>query len=137
MMDENNYDFSFSGLKTSFINYVKKYGISKDNCSDILASFQEAACDVLTAKTVRAARDLGVKRVVVGGGVASNNRLREMLAAALRGRRAFPSSFPSPRLCTDNGAMVAATAHFYADRGLFSALDMRAFSRMRWSRDEC
>ena len=136
MMDENNFDFSFSGLKTSFINYVKKSGISKSNCCDILASFQEAACDVLTAKTVRAARGQGVRRVVVGGGVASNNRLRGMLATACAAEN-ISVSFPSPGFCTDNGAMVAATGYFYADRGLFSGLDMRAFSRMRWSRDQC
>jgi N6-L-threonylcarbamoyladenine synthase len=136
MIDENNYDFSFSGLKTAFINYVRKWGINKHNCTDILASFQEAACEVLTAKTVKAAKGRGVKRVVVGGGVASNNRLREMLARACAGED-ISVSFPSPRFCTDNGAMVAATARFYADKGLFSALDMRAFSRMRWSRDQC
>ncbi len=136
MIDESNHDFSFSGLKTAFINYVKKHGISKSNCSDILASFQEAACDVLTVKTVRVARDLGVKRVVVGGGVASNNRLRDMLAAACVAD-GISVSFPSPGLCTDNGAMVAVTGYFYAERGLFSALDMRAFSRMRWSPDQC
>jgi N6-L-threonylcarbamoyladenine synthase len=136
MMDEKNYDFSFSGLKTSFISYVKKHGINRHNCHDMLASFQEAACEVLTAKTVRAARDQGVKRVVVGGGVARNKRLREMLA-----RRCAEGEisvfFPSPGLCTDNAAMVAATARFYADRGLFSALDVKAFSRMRWSNGAC
>src|SRR5208282_4839941 len=126
MINENNYDFSFSGLKTAFINYVKKNGVSKDNLSDILASFQEAACDVLTAKTVRAARGQGIKRVVVGGGVASNNRLRDMLVRRCAAED-ISVFFPSPGFCTDNGAMVAATAYFYAGRGLFSALDMRAF----------
>ena len=136
MMNEKSYDFSFSGLKTSFISYVKKHGVNKDNCFDVLASFQEAACEVLTAKTVRAALDRSVKRVVVGGGVACNNRLREMLArsCAAEGISVF---FPSPGLCTDNAAMIAATARFYADRGLFSALDMKAFSRMRWSNSAC
>ena len=118
MMDENNYDFSFSGLKTSFINYVKKYGITNSNCSDILASFQEAACDVLTAKTVRAARGQGVKRVVVGGGVASNNRLREMLAKACAAED-ISVFFPSPGLCTDNGAMVAVDCVFLRRKGAF------------------
>ena len=131
MRDEKNYDFSFSGLKTAFINYVKKYGITDENRSDILASFQEAACDVLSAKTVRAARDHGVTRVVVGGGVASNNRLRSVLAARCAAA-GISVSFPAPPLCTDNGAMVAVTAGFYARKGLFSAIDMRAFSRMRW-----
>jgi N6-L-threonylcarbamoyladenine synthase len=136
MNDEDNYDFSFSGLKTSFINYVKKYGISDENRSDILASFQEAACDVLASKTVRAAEELGVPRVVAGGGVAANQRLREALGArcAARGIALF---FPSPGLCADNGAMVAVTGSFYAGQGLFSAIDLKAFSRMRWSPGQC
>ena len=136
MGDEDNYDFSFSGLKTSFINYVKKYGITDYNRSDILSSFQEAACDVLALKTVRAAEELGVPRVVAGGGVAANQRLRETLCArcAARGIEVF---FPSPLLCTDNGAMVAVTGSFYADRGLFSAVDVKAFSRIRWSPGRC
>jgi len=62
--------------------------------------------------------------------------LRGMLATACAAD-SISVSFPSPGLCTDNGAMVAVTAYFYAGRGLFSALDMRAFSRMRWSRDQC
>ncbi len=136
MMDDDTHDFSFSGLKTAFINYVKKYNISKSNCCDILASFQEAACDVLTAKTVRAARSQGIKRVVLGGGVASNNRLRDLLVRRCASEE-ISVFIPSPGLCTDNGAMVAATARFYADSGLFSALDMKVFSRMKWSRDIC
>ncbi|MGD0229461.1 MAG: tRNA (adenosine(37)-N6)-threonylcarbamoyltransferase complex transferase subunit TsaD [Syntrophorhabdales bacterium] len=136
MADEKNYDFSFSGLKTAFINYVKKYGISDDNRYDILASFQEAACDVLSAKTVKAARSEGVARVVVGGGVASNGRLREVLArrCADEGISVF---CPSPHLCTDNGAMVAVTGCFHARKRLFSPIDMKGFSRMRWGRDGC
>jgi N6-L-threonylcarbamoyladenine synthase len=132
MGDEDNYDFSFSGLKTAFINYTKKNGISDDNRSDILASFQEAACDVLSAKTLRAAEGAGVKTVVVGGGVACNMRLREMITARCNSRD-IAVCFPSPEFCTDNGAMVAVTAGFRARRGLFSGLDMMAFSRMKWS----
>jgi N6-L-threonylcarbamoyladenine synthase len=132
MGDESNYDFSFSGLKTAFINYVKKNGISDENRSDILASFQEAACDVLSVKTVKAARDLGVKRVVMGGGVAANGRLRDLVAGrcAVEG---ISVHMPSPKYCTDNGAMIAVTACFYARRRLFSGIDIKAFSRMKWS----
>lgn len=131
MGDEDNYDFSFSGLKTAFINYVKKNGVSDEDRSDILASFQEAACDVLSAKTLKAAQDTGVKTVVVGGGVACNMRLREMITARCSARD-IAVCFPSPALCTDNGAMVAVAAGFRARRGLFSGLDMMAFSRMKW-----
>ncbi len=132
MADESNLDFSFSGLKTAFITYVKKYGITDDNRSHVLASFQEAACDVLALKTVRAARELGVPRIVVGGGVASNRRLREVMVEKCS-PHGISVYFPSPRLCTDNAAMVCVAARFYAERHLFSAIDMKPFSRMRWS----
>ena len=61
MSEENNYDFSFSGLKTAFVNYAKKQGLTDGNSADALASFQEAACDVLALKTARAAKDSGVR----------------------------------------------------------------------------
>jgi N6-L-threonylcarbamoyladenine synthase len=132
MKDESNYDFSFSGLKTAFINYIKKNGITDGSRSDILASFQEAACDVLALKTVKAACDLSVKRVVLGGGVASNKRLRDVVTARCAAE-GVTVHVPSPGFCTDNGAMIAAAAHFYAERKQFSPIDMKAYSRMKWS----
>ncbi len=132
MREEDNYDFSFSGLKTAFINYVKKNGITDSNRSDVLASFQEAACDVLASKTARAARDLSVERVVLGGGVASNKRLREVMAAKCAGE-GISMYVPTPGFCTDNGAMIACTAAFYAAKGAFSPMDMKAYSRMKWT----
>ncbi len=131
MADESNYDFSFSGLKTAFINYVKKYGINDGNRCDVLASFQEAACDVLSLKTARAALDVGVKTVVVGGGVASNERLRRAVADRCADN-GISVRVPTAGYCTDNGAMVAVTASFHAARGLFSPIDIKAFSRLRW-----
>jgi N6-L-threonylcarbamoyladenine synthase len=103
------YDFSFSGLKTAVARHVE--GLERDGkpvpVADVCASFQEAVADVLTAKTVRAARDLGIGTVVVAGGVAANGRIRALAeercaAAGLRLR------VPRPGLCTDNGAMIAA-----------------------------
>jgi N6-L-threonylcarbamoyladenine synthase len=132
MKEEDNYDFSFSGLKTAFISYVKKNGITDGNRSDVLASFQEAACDVLALKTLKAAHDLSVKRIVLGGGVASNKRLRDVVASRC-GTEGIAVYAPSPEYCTDNGAMVACAAYFYAKEGHFSPIDIRAYSRMRWS----
>ena len=132
MSDENNYDFSFSGLKTAFINYAKKHGIADGNRADVLASFQEAACEVLALKTVKAARETGVRTVVLGGGVASNGRLRSTVIERCR-TEGISVHVPSPRYCTDNGAMVAATAHFYAREGLFSPIDVKAYSRLKRS----
>lgn len=132
MNDESHYDFSFSGLKTAFVNYTKNREITDENRSDVLASFQEAACDVLARKTARAARETGVATVVLGGGVASNGRLRETVAEQCRAH-GISVRVPTPAFCTDNGAMIAVTALFYARRGLFSPIDVKAYSRMKWS----
>ena len=75
--------------------------------ADVAASFQEAVCDVLTAKAIDACREHGVDTLVIGGGVAANSRLRALAAAALR-RAGITLRVPRPKLCTDNGAMVAA-----------------------------
>jgi N6-L-threonylcarbamoyladenine synthase len=101
--------FSFSGLKTAVARWVEARQKAGETVSvaDVAASFQEAVVDVLTAKAVRAARESGVDYLVIGGGVAANSRLRALAqercdAVGLRLR------VPPPRLCTDNGAMVAA-----------------------------
>jgi N6-L-threonylcarbamoyladenine synthase len=130
MMDNDGYDFSFSGLKTSFLNYVKKHGITDENMSDVLASFQEAICDVLSHKTIKAAKNFNVKRIIVGGGVAANKRLREIFIEKGE-KEQFDTMFSSPHLCTDNGAMVAITGYHYFKRGIVSGLDTQAFSRMK------
>ncbi len=101
------YDFSFSGLKTSVVNYVRKHpGVA---VADVAASFQEAVVDVLVEKARRAAADVGARGICIGGGVAANSVLRERIRAACDadGLAAF---VPSRAMCTDNAAMVAATA---------------------------
>ena len=130
MLVDNNYDFSFSGLKTSMINYIKKNGINDHNINHILSSFQEAACDVLVNKTLNAARDVEISRVVVGGGVASNGRLRELFHER-SARDGIDVFFSSPIFCTDNGAMVAKVAHHYFIKGKFSPIDIAVYSRMK------
>ncbi|OPY78374.1 MAG: tRNA N6-adenosine threonylcarbamoyltransferase [Syntrophorhabdus sp. PtaU1.Bin153] len=130
MADEKNYDFSYSGLKTAMINYIKKYGVTDYDLSDIMASFQEAAFDVLTNKTIRAARDLEISRIVVGGGVASNGRLRQLFAERCR-EEGMEALFSSPEFCTDNGAMVARVAYQYYSEGTISPLNVAGYSRMK------
>jgi len=129
MMDDNTCDFSFSGLKTAFINYAKNHGINEENMPDILASFQEAVIDVLFLKTLRAAKRKGLKRVVVGGGVASNGRLREVFLERGSGE-GLDVMFSSPEFCTDNGAMVAMLGYYYLQKGIVSPPDVKGFSRM-------
>jgi len=118
------YDFSFSGLKTAVARWVETHDdIVVD---DVAASFQEAVADVLTAKAVRAATELGIGTMIVSGGVAANSRLsalaRERCEAA-----GIELRVPRPRLCTDNGAMIAALgAHLVAAGVTPSALDLSA-----------
>jgi N6-L-threonylcarbamoyladenine synthase len=130
MLVDNNYDFSFSGLKTSMINYIKKNGVNEYNINHILSSFQEAACDVLVNKTLNAARDVEISRVVVGGGVASNGRLRELFHER-SARDGIDVFFSSPIFCTDNAAMVAKVAHHYFIKGKISPIDIAVYSRMK------
>ncbi|MGZ3693841.1 MAG: tRNA (adenosine(37)-N6)-threonylcarbamoyltransferase complex transferase subunit TsaD [Bdellovibrionota bacterium] len=100
----NETDFSFSGLKTSIATYLREN--PQPNLPDVCASFQEAIVDALVAKTVMAAKAGGYKDLVVAGGVAANKRLREKLELALP--RGVKLHIPSPKYCTDNGAMIAA-----------------------------
>ena len=113
------YDFSFSGLKTAVARYVESAQREGRTIKveDVCASFQEAVVDVLTAKTVRAATDLGIHTVIIAGGVAANSRLRE-LAQQRCDTAGIRLRVPRPGLCTDNGAMIAAVgAHVVAAGG--------------------
>lgn len=98
-------DFSFSGMKTAVINYVRKHPEATN--ADLAASFQEAVVDVLVVKTLRAARQVGARAVCLGGGVAANRRLRERFADEARAA-GFDYLVPSRDYCTDNAAMIAA-----------------------------
>lgn len=116
------YAFSFSGLKTAVARYVESH---PDYCpADVAAGFQESVADVLTAKAVRAATDLGIDTLLIAGGVAANSRLRE-LAEQRCAAAGLTLRVPPPRLCTDNGAMIASfAAHLIAAGAAPSPLDV-------------
>ena len=123
-------DLSFSGLKTSLLTMLKKHGrsFSSKELPDIAASYQEAIVDALTEKTIKAAEDNGVNRIVVCGGVAANSRLREKFAreTSLRNIELF---IPPVILCTDNAAMIAAIGEIMLKDGRRDLLDLNAVSR--------
>ena len=130
--DADAYNFSFSGLKTAVARYVEALERAGEPVPvpDVAASFQEAVVDVLTAKAVRAARERGMETLVLGGGVAANSRLRA-LAEERCAAAGLALRVPRPRLCTDNGAMVAALgAHLVAAGAKPSTLDLPADSSM-------
>jgi N6-L-threonylcarbamoyladenine synthase len=122
------YSFSFSGLKTAVARWVEarqRDGVSVP-VADVAASFQEAVVDVLTKRAVAACKDKGVHHLVIGGGVAANSRLRA-LAEERCNDNGINVRMPPRRLCTDNGAMVAALGALLVDRGIEpSALDLAA-----------
>jgi N6-L-threonylcarbamoyladenine synthase len=126
------FDFSFSGLKTAVARHVEALERAGEPVpvADVAASFQEAVVDVLTAKAVRAARERGMETLVLGGGVAANSRLR-VLAQERCDAAGLTLRVPRPRLCTDNGAMVAALgAHLLVGGAKPSPLDLPADSSM-------
>ena len=121
-------DVSFSGLKTAVINHVRSHPEVAD--ADVAASFQAAVVDVLCAKTIRAAEQIGARGIVLGGGVAANSSLRAQMLE--RGAAAgFSVAVPSRAMCTDNAAMIAAAAwHRLATDGP-TPLDCGAYPNLR------
>lgn len=144
-----SYDFSFSGLKTAVLRLaedLRSRGLLADECApkqgvhlpvdnkaapvtycDLALSFEEAVVDVLVEKTRRAAESLGVKEVLVAGGVASNSMLRNRIAE----RVPLPVHFPPPVLCTDNAAMIASCGYFMLSRGERDSLNMDVFPNLK------
>ncbi len=129
------YEFSFSGVKTSVINYVNKMNMKKEeyNPADIAAGFQNRVVDILCKKTIKAAMEKGVKNILIAGGVAANSLLRKELLerSKLEGIEVF---YPSMKLCTDNAGMIAAAGYYkltYGDSDkIFADLKLNGVANM-------
>ncbi|MBC2265213.1 tRNA (adenosine(37)-N6)-threonylcarbamoyltransferase complex transferase subunit TsaD [Listeria booriae] len=129
MMDDASYDFSFSGLKSSFINTVHNLRQKEMalNEADLAASFQASVVDVLVAKTIRAAKEYDVKQLFLAGGVAANRGLRERLTEQVASELPDVTLIIPPlSLCGDNAAMIAAAGTIMYEQGVFSDLAMNA-----------
>lgn len=125
MIKEENYSFSFSGLKASAQRLIE--GMNEDEIkaqrSDLCASFQEAVCEALLAKLDRAVKNFGLKRVIITGGVSANSRLRT-LAETWAQAKGVQLVVPPIRYCTDNAAMIGYAGILRINRGEFSDLDL-------------
>ncbi|MBI5327638.1 MAG: tRNA (adenosine(37)-N6)-threonylcarbamoyltransferase complex transferase subunit TsaD [Deltaproteobacteria bacterium] len=148
-ISKDTLDFSFSGIKTAVLNYLKETeshgsGVSgqgsgfkskienrksKININDLAASFQEAIVDVLTDKAVSACKANNIDSLVVSGGVACNSRLREKMRIKSKDN-SIKIFIPEPGLCSDNGAMIAAAAYHFLKNGIRGGLDMNAIPNM-------
>jgi N6-L-threonylcarbamoyladenine synthase len=117
-------DFSFSGLKTAVLNKVNE---GSNEPADVAASFQKTVAETLILKTLRVAKKIGRDKIVIAGGVACNGYIRK----AFQEQEGFSIYFPSPRLCTDNGDMIAFTAHKFFKQRKFASLDETAHDRMQ------
>ncbi len=126
------YDFSFSGLKSAVLNYMNHAKMTGEEICvpDLAASFQAAVVDVLVSHTVDAAKKLGYRKVAMAGGVASNSALRAGMRRACK-RAGIELYYPSPVLCTDNGAMIGAAGYYEYMKGARSGWDLNAVPNLR------
>lgn len=130
MIHDDNFDFSFSGIKTSVLYWLKKHGSPDETVTrNLAASFQAAVVDVLVSKTIRAAETLRVTDIVAVGGVSANSELRARFRrdAERRGKRFFT---PRPLYSTDNAAMIAMLGALKLERGIKHDLSLRAQPRL-------
>lgn len=126
-LEPGSLDFSFSGLKTQALNYLnqERQAGREIRVNDVAAGFQEAVVEVIADKAVDAAERYGQKCIVMAGGVASNSRLRELIAEKA-GEKGIDVLKSSPIFCTDNGAMIASAAYYAYKSGEKPALDLDA-----------
>ncbi|MEA2015229.1 MAG: tRNA (adenosine(37)-N6)-threonylcarbamoyltransferase complex transferase subunit TsaD [Actinomycetota bacterium] len=130
MIDSGDFNFSFSGLKTALIYRTKKNKeiAAKKNIPGLAASFQRSIVEVLTEKTIRAAEEFGVKKILVSGGVAANSELRKEFVKKA-GENGIKVYIPPLYLCTDNAAMVACVGYYRFLEGKFDDFKVDVYSR--------
>lgn len=136
-LEDGSYDFSFSGLKSAVINtlhHAEQRG-ERYRPEDVAASFQASVVEVLTKKTVRAAKQYNVKQVLLAGGVAANSGLRSQLQKEVEELKDVELVIPPLSLCTDNAAMIAAAGTVFYEKGKRDGYDMNAYPGLELGHD--
>ena len=131
-VDDAPYDFSFSGIKSAVLNYINSANMQgkEINRADVAASFQKAVVDALVSRAVRLAKECGMDKLAIAGGVASNSALRAAIQEeCTKNNIRFYS--PSPILCTDNAAMIGAAAYYEYIKGVRHGYDLNAIKNLK------
>lgn len=131
-VEDAPYDFSFSGVKSSVLNYINGCQMKGGTYvqADVAASFQKAVTDVLVENAMHAVEEYGLKKLAIAGGVASNHALRSAMAKACQ-ERGVAFYHPSPVLCTDNAAMIGAAAYYEYRNGVRHGWDLNAVPNLK------
>ncbi len=131
-VEENAYDFSFSGLKSAVLNYLNGCRMKEQEIcvADVAASFQQAVVDVLVDHAMHAVKQYDYKTFAIAGGVASNSALRKAFAERCKAE-GIRFCHPSPILCTDNAAMIGAAGYYEYIKGVRSDMDLNAVPNLR------
>ena len=132
MIDTDDYDFSFSGLKSAVLNFVNKSNMTNEpfKKEDLAASFQQAVSDILVTKTIKACKENNIKTLALAGGVSANSFLRENIKNACD-KEGIKLCVPSLKLCTDNAAMIGCAGYFEYLKGNFAGLDLNAYPNLK------
>ena len=131
-VDDAPYDFSFSGIKSAVLNYINSANMHGEeiNRADVAASFQKAVVDALVSRAVRLTKESGMDKLAIAGGVASNSALRETVKQECE-KNNIRFFSPSPKLCTDNAAMIGAAAYYEYIKGVRHGYDLNAVPNLK------
>ena len=131
-LEDNAYDFSFSGLKSAVLNYLNKEKMMNHdiNRADVAASFQQSVVDILVERAMRGCKELGLNKLALAGGVSANKHLRAAMEQACKEHN-IEFNVPKPILCTDNAAMISSAGYYEFMKGNTATMDINAYPSLK------